>query len=527
MVSAMPADGMASRRYAVKARHESDMETGTFDKSRISLLYVEDDPNIRKMIGIIITEKHPDITLHSAENGQQGVELFKKHRPDLVLADIRMPVMDGIRMAREIRALKPRVEIIFITANSDTQSLLEAIKLGVSSYLLKPIDHKQLLEAIDDSIDRVDQECRNRKQHEYIRKLSRAIEQSPSVVIITDDKGAIEYVNPKFTDLTGYTPAEAIGRNPRILKTDATPPERFIQLWSTIRSGQQWCGEFVNRKKNGDLYHEAACISPLVNEEGTITHYIGVKENITERKRHEEEIRILNIGLAQRAAELEALNRDLDLFSAAVSHDLRTPLTGINASCQVLMELYGDRLDDQGRQFLGYINQETLRMDKMIDTLLNFSHLTKQGFRKREIDLTAIARKVAKELQLGDPHRQVDFRIQEHVAGVGDYDLLHVVLANLMGNAWKYTRGKDAPLVEFGVTDSDGKTAYFVRDNGVGFDAKNAVRIFEEFQRLHGEDEFEGHGIGLAMAQRIIQRHGGKIWAEGEIGEGATFYFTL
>jgi PAS domain S-box-containing protein len=503
------------------------MEPETHARSKISLLYVEDDPYVRAMIGIIIAEKYPAMTLLTAENGLVGLELFKTHRPDLVLADIRMPVLDGIGMAREIRAMKSRVDIIFITANSDTQSLLDSIKLGISRYLLKPIDHKLLLEAIDESIGRLELESRLRKQNEYIRQLSRAIEQGPSVVVITDQKGDIEYINPKFTELTGYTAEEAIGRNPRILKTDLTPPERFAQLWATIRSGQEWRGEFVNRKKNGEIYHEAASISPLVGEDGVITHYIGVKENITERKRQEEQIEILNTGLAHRAAELEALNEDLDLFSSAVSHDLRTPLTGINASCQVLMELYADKLDAQGNQFISYINQETLRMDKMIDTLLNFSHMNKRGFRKREVDFTVMAHKIAKELQRVEAHRRVEFSIQKKVRGYGDYELLRLVLTNLMGNAWKFTKGKDSALVEFGMTDLNGEPAYFVRDNGVGFAGKNAGRIFDAFQRLPGAKEFEGHGIGLALVQRIIQRHGGQVWAEGAAGLGATFYFTL
>ncbi len=503
------------------------MEPVSHVRSDVTLLYVEDDPLVRRLIARILAERYPAMTIHTAENGVDGLELYRQHVPDLIVADVRMPLMDGIMMAQQIRAQSAGAEIIFLTSSSDIQMLLDAIKIGVSRYLLKPIDHKLLFEAVDACIGRLTLEKQLKRQNEHIRRLSRAIEQSPSTVVITDAAGRIEYVNPKFTELTGYSADEALGQNPRILKTESTPPELFTQLWATITSGKEWRGEFVNRKKNGELYHEAASISPLLNEEGAITHFICVKEDITERKRRAEEIELLNTGLAHRAAELETLNRDLDLFSSAVSHDLRTPLTGIHTSCQVLMELYGDKIDSQGKQFLHYIYDEAVRMDKLIDTMLNFSLMTKKGFEKREVDFSVIARKIVQELQRGDPQRRVDFGIQERVKGNGDGDLLRQVLANLMGNAWKYTSGKEPARIEFGMTSDGGRRVYFVRDNGVGFDGKQAHKIFNAFQRLHKKKEFDGHGIGLAMVQRIIKRHGGEVWAEGEVGRGATFYFTL
>ena len=503
------------------------MKPDIHDRPDISLLYVEDDPYVRVLIARILAERYPGSTIHTAEDGMAGLELYRKHKPDLVLADIRMPIMDGIMMAQEIRTLNAKAEIIFITANSDTQSLLDAIRIGISRYLLKPIDHRLLFEAVEECFGRLSLERQVKKQNEYIRRLSRAIEQSPSVVVITDVQGSIEYVNPKFTELTGYMFEEAVGQNARILKTDETSPEQFEQLWTNIAAGREWRGEFVNRKKNGELYHEAASISPLLNEEGNITHFIGVKEDITERKRHEQEIEMLNTGLAHRAAELEDLNKDLDLFSLAVSHDLRSPLTGIHTSCQVLQELYADKLDVQGNKFIRYIRQETVRMDKLIDTLLNFFRLNKQGFESREIDLSLMAHKIVQELQRGEPQRRVKFGIQEKVKGNGDHDLLRLVLSNLMGNAWKFTGGKEPAQVEFGMTEIEGKQTYFVRDNGVGFDGRQAGKIFDAFQRLHGQHEFEGHGIGLAVVQRIIKRHGGQVWAEGETGKGATIFFTL
>lgn len=258
--------------------------------SKHSLLLVEDDPINREILRRIILDKAPEIVLHIAENGKVGLELYKKHAPEIVITDVKLPIIDGIRMSSEIRALNPSVNIIVITAYDDMRYMMSAIKIGISHYVLKPIEHQVLLEALDDCIARIDLERRVKEQNEYIRKLSRVVEQGPNTIVITDADGNIEYVNPKFTELTGYTPDEAIGHNSRILKTDETPPEVYQDLWNTITSGLVWRGEFLNRKKNGELYWEATSISPLFNEEGKITHFIAVKEDITRRKQVEKDL---------------------------------------------------------------------------------------------------------------------------------------------------------------------------------------------------------------------------------------------
>ena len=224
---------------------------------------------------------------------------------------------------------------------------------------------------------------------------------------------------------------------------------------------------------------------------------------------------------------LEAANRELEAFSYTVSHDLRAPLTNIDVSCQALEQFYAGKLDEQGASFLGYIREETLRMSKMITTLLEFSRLNHQEMHRVEVDLSLLASSIAAELHLREPGRQVEFVIAEGATCNGDPTLLREVLENLLGNAWKYTGKQEAARIEFGATERDGKTAWFVRDNGSGFDMSQADRLFRAFERLHSSGEFEGTGIGLATVQRIIERHGGRVWAEGEVGKGATFYFTL
>jgi signal transduction histidine kinase len=231
--------------------------------------------------------------------------------------------------------------------------------------------------------------------------------------------------------------------------------------------------------------------------------------------------------LATKAAALKEANVELEAFSHTVSHDLRAPLTNISGSCQVLTTLCGDQLDAEGQRFLGYIHDETQRMDTLITTLLKFSQLNRQELHREEVDLSNLATAIVTGLRMREPERQVACTIAADVTGFADPLLLSAVMENLLGNAWKYTGKTEAARIEFGVTEAAGKPAFFVRDNGAGFDMKEAHKLFDAFQRLHSRSEFEGTGIGLTTVQRIIQRHGGQVWAEGEVGRGATFFFTL
>jgi len=220
-------------------------------------------------------------------------------------------------------------------------------------------------------------------------------------------------------------------------------------------------------------------------------------------------------------------NRELEAFSYSVSHDLRAPLRAIDGFSQALLEDYRNLLDDQGRSYLNRVRSATQRMAQLIDDLLKLSRLTRGELKLAEVDLSGIARGVSAELKKTQPERLASFSIAPGVAAIGDAHLLKVVLENLLGNAWKFTGKKEEAVIEFGAAQVDGKTTFFVRDNGAGFDMAYVDKLFATFQRLHPEKEFPGMGIGLSLVQRIIRRHGGMVWAEGTVGRGATFYFTL
>jgi len=249
-----------------------------------------------------------------------------------------------------------------------------------------------------------------------------------------------------------------------------------------------------------------------------------LEQRVTERTH---ELQERNEALRRNAAELLAANTELDAFAYSVSHDLRAPLRSIDGFSQVLLEDYGAQLDESGRDSLQRVRAASQRMATLIDDLLKLARVTRSEMRTELVDLSKIARDIATELHRSTPERQVDVTIAQGLEARGDVRLLRVALENLLRNSWKYTAKQPRPRIEFATVEGNGERVFMVRDNGAGFDMQYADKLFGVFQRLHSADEFEGTGVGLATVRRIITRHGGRIWAEGAVDRGATFYFTL
>jgi len=254
---------------------------------------------------------------------------------------------------------------------------------------------------------------------------------------------------------------------------------------------------------------------------------IAAIRDVTERDRIERQIQALNQRLTRDNAELAAVNLELEAFSYSVSHDLRAPLRAIDGFSQALLEDCSDTLDDTGRDYLDRVRRSAQRMGLLIDDLIKLSRVTRADTHMQDVDLSALAERIAQDLKATEPERLVDFSIQPALVAHGDARLLQIVLENLLGNAWKFTSGRTPSRIEVGRSRQDGEEAFFVRDNGAGFNMAYVDKLFRAFQRLHDAADFAGTGIGLATAQRVIHKHGGRIWATGEIDKGATFYFRI
>jgi signal transduction histidine kinase len=230
---------------------------------------------------------------------------------------------------------------------------------------------------------------------------------------------------------------------------------------------------------------------------------------------------------AELVRDLEHKNRELESFSYAVSHDLRAPLRRIDSFSRAVLESQGARLDEAGQRFLSRVREASQHMSQLIDDVLHLSRVTRADLRDQEVDLSSIASLILTRLQESEPERKVEAKVRPGVLVTGDSQLLKIAMENLLGNAWKFTAREPESRIEFGMMQAGGEATYFVRDNGAGFDMTYTDRLFGPFQRLHPQGEFPGNGIGLATVQRIIHRHGGRVWAEGLVGQGATFYFTM
>jgi light-regulated signal transduction histidine kinase (bacteriophytochrome) len=240
-----------------------------------------------------------------------------------------------------------------------------------------------------------------------------------------------------------------------------------------------------------------------------------------------QDLQRVNEQLARQRDAVEAVNRELEAFSYSVSHDLRAPLRSIDGFSQALLEDCAEALDDSGKRYLRHVREAAQEMGLLIDDLLKLARVARAEIARTDVDLGALARRIGDRLRLGDSERRVELVVAEGIHAIGDAGLLGVLLENLLGNAWKFTSKRDGARIEFGSYEREGHAVYFVRDNGAGFDMAHASKLFGTFQRLHAASEFPGTGIGLATVRRIVARHGGHVWAEGQVGQGATFSFTL
>jgi PAS domain S-box-containing protein len=355
------------------------------------------------------------------------------------------------------------------------------------------------------------------------------IEASPDPLVTISPKGKITDVNKATEAATGVGRQDMVGTDFAQYFTD--PESASTGYKRVLAEGIVRDFPLTIRHRSGRTMDVLYSATTYLSEAGVLQGVFAAARDVTERKRAEAEIRELNSTLEQRVqertADLDAANKELSAFAYSVSHDLRSPLRTIDGFSKILEEDYGSRVDDEGRDSLHRVRAAAQRMGGLIDDLLKLSRLSRSEMARERVDLSVLARRIAEELRTGDPARGVVFDITPGLGVRGDTALLTILFENLLGNAWKFTSKHPSARIEVGVTQKDGQPVYFVRDDGAGFDMAHVGNLFAPFQRLHGMAEFPGTGIGLATVRRVVQRHGGRAWAKGEVEKGATFYFTL
>ena len=503
----------------------------------------------------------------------------------------------------------------------------------------------QLLEELSELRRKVEilegREADHKQTEEEIRKLSRAVSQSPSLIIITDTEGIIEYVNPKFTEISGYSSEEVLGENVRLLKSGEMPDLNFTKMWDLLRSGKEWRGEFHNRRKNDEFYWVFASISPIYNDENEITHFVAVEEDITEQKRMEQTLRasesryrgifegvqdailveslvgdILDVNeracemfgysreemlrktvddlvpeghlaiipnslvtpvvpenlvetvnvrsngeffpveitvrlqeigdemvmlvvvrditerkqvekeLEKSKLELEQSNTDLERFASIASHDLREPLRAISGFASLLLKRCRGQLDASAEEYINYILDGTKRLQELIDALLMYSRVGTKAKAFGPADCEEILEGVTSNLTVAIEESAAVITHDPLPRVVGDRAQLEQLFQNIISNAIKFG-GSTRPEIHIGLVRRNDEWQFSVKDNGIGIEAQHQERIFDIFQRLHTQGEYPGTGLGLAICKRIVERHGGRIWVESELGSGSTFFFTI
>jgi signal transduction histidine kinase len=478
----------------------------------MNILIVDDCADDRKLLRYLC--EHHDCTVLEAGNGQEGFDIATRHRPDIIISDALMPVMDGFQFLRALRAdatLKG-IPFIFYTANYTGQEESGlAGYLGADAFMVKPAQLDDLWqqmceivhsrphgdEATPPAVTGMDEETFLREYSRLVAtKLEKKVrELEDSLALRHKAEEEIRSLNVKLED--------------HVRERTAALEQKTVALEESRRA-------LVNLVEDLNIKSEQL---RQANE--------SLAAEILQRQQAEASIKALNEDLMKQKCELENVNAELESFSYSVSHDLKAPLRHIRGYLDILDSDYRHLMDDDGCHYLARINLSCGKMERLIEALLKLARITSSGMNIGSVNLGAMAEEIIEALQRADPERQVVTTVAEEMLASGDESLLRALLENLLGNAWKYTRNRERAEVEFGSFADGGKTVYYLRDNGAGFDMAYADRLFTAFQRLHTDAEFEGTGIGLATVRRIISRHGGTIWAEGEPGKGATFYFTL
>lgn len=494
----------------------------------IKLLHLEDNEADALLVQKMLQKANIKYEYTFVDNEEDYCNALLNKPIDIILSDYHLPDYSGTEALLLAKTKYPTIPFVFVSGTMGEDIAIESLLNGATDYVLK-----NRLERIVPAIQRAFKEAQEHKARQAaendLRKLSRAVEQSPNSIIITNTEGIIEYANPTSLDLTGYTTEELIGKNPRILSSGETSAEEYARLWSTIRAGNVWRGEFHNVKKNGELYWETATIAPIFNDLGEITNFLAIKKDNTRDKQLTQEL----IHAKEKAEESDRLK---SAFLANMSHEIRTPMNGILGFADLLKT--PNLTGEQQQEYISIIEKSGARMLNIINDIVDISKI-ESGLMKVHLSETKINEQIEFIYHFFKPEldsKGIQFAYKNHLSPKDatiktDREKVYAILINLVKNAIKFTRsGK----IEFGYylktdTNQNQVLEFFVQDTGIGIPTNRQTAIFDRFVQADIADShaFQGAGLGLSISKAYVEMLGGKIWVTSEEHKGSTFYFTI
>ncbi len=496
----------------------------------LRLLLIEDNEDDAHFILRMLENNGYDVDCNMVKSANEVIKAIKKEY-DIVISDYQLPGFDGGKALNIIRENGIDTPFIIVSGKIGEDVAVGLVHAGAHDYIMKD-NLKRLIPAVERGLQEAEMRKLAKKSEDRLQTMSLIVKMTNHSIMISDAEGRLEWVNDGFTKLTGYTMEEVVGKKPGdFLLGPETNPETVKRNSELIRNRQTVACEILNYSKSGRKFWIELHIHPIFNSQGEVTKFFSFQIDITERKLlHEREHKLneeLEKKVKERTLELEAINRDLERFNSTLSHDLRSPLRQNKMLMDMMQRKIAKQLDESDLENMTILRNNILRMELLVNGLLELSKLGKKELEVTEVNTAEIVENVLGEVKNDYPADKYDLKRDDLPSVMADPLLVQQVFHNLLSNAYKYSSKKDKPRIKIGYKDNGPEHLFMVSDNGAGFDMKYYDNLFESFNRLHANTEFEGVGLGLSNSKRFVEKLGGKIWAESKPNVGSTFYFTV
>jgi PAS domain S-box-containing protein len=461
-----------------------------------------------------------DLISCRVETREEFLAEINHFNPDIIISDYSLPSFNGIEALKLSLEYSPKVPFIVLTGSLNEETAVTCMKMGATDYVIK--GHiTRLPYAVRDALEQVKFKNEKQKVEEDLIKISRAVEQGPASVLITNQDGIIEFVNQKFCEITGWSKEEVIGKNPRILKSNNHDKSFYEELWNTLRAGNNWSGEILNKRKNGELFWEHLLISPLVNSFGDISNFVAVKEDITEKKR-------MYLELVKAKESAESANKLKDAFIANISHEIRTPLNGILGMASLIKEIFPGEIKKEDEELFEGIDYSSQRLIRTVDLILNYSRLQVGEYPLfiKKIDLASICQNLIREFTIEANHKLIELSFQNECGYTiinADENSIVMAISNLLGNAIKFSNTGSVKLIL--CKDNSEDIFVDVIDHGIGISEEYLDKIFEPYlqEQIGYGRSYDGVGLGLALVKKVLNLNGASVTVKSKKGKGSTF----